>query len=68
MADSTPGTRIKAAWSGPAYLEATTAVGDMSDGERDLWRRLADEVERWLSRDPDAARATDPAVDDPLFK
>lgn len=49
MANSTPGTRVRASWNG-GWREQTVKVGDMPDAERALWARLADEVDAHLDQ------------------
>ncbi len=57
MADSTPDTRVRMAVSGARTVE--TKVGSMSDTDRELWDRLAREIERYTS---DSGAPTDDDV------
>lgn len=66
MADSKPTDRIAANWSG-ARVE-TVPVGELSEGERVLWRMLADEADGFVEAEAAAAEDAAAAVDDdPLF-
>lgn len=60
MAQSRPTDRISAVWH-PGEAAFAMPVGEISDAERDLWRRLADEVDRYLS-------GADESVETPLFQ
>lgn len=51
MANSTPKTRIPVQQGGYHQQPVKMRVGEMSDEERALWVRLADEAERFISGD-----------------
>ncbi len=60
MAEATPDTRLHLHVQG--FKHARMKVGAISDAERDLWRRLADEAERFLGSEDNGDRT--PAPDD----
>lgn len=53
MAEAEPGTRVKANWHGANRPQVTLPVGEMSDGDRLLWGRMAAEAAAFIERDPD---------------